>query len=261
MPTTPFSTSPNPTLLYQTAQIRATLAKIRFVVDYRQGLTALLGDVGMGKSTLLRLLHLEYELREDSRAILIPTPNYPSDFALLKGICREFGAAPKRSMTEQQDELTAFLFGCLERGTNTVVFIDEAQKLTTKMLELVRTLLNLETNDMKLIQIVLAGQLELRDRLNDPRQRAIRRRVLTPSLMDPLSPDETAEMIAFRCRTANVPNLFTADALTALYAETGGVPSLVLQVCMCAWEAALALDLRTIGAAEIRLALDAVRLE
>src|SRR5262249_42354479 len=65
MPTTPYTTSPNPALLYLTPSLKSTLAKVRFVLDYRQGLTAVLGDPGMGKSTLVRLLHLEYSLRDD----------------------------------------------------------------------------------------------------------------------------------------------------------------------------------------------------
>src|SRR3954468_1945366 len=101
MPTTPFTTSPNPALLYLTPSLKATLAKVRFVLDYRQGLTALLGDPGMGKSSLVRRLYLEYSLRDDCAAALIPSPNYPSDFGLLKGICGELKVAPKRSMVDQ----------------------------------------------------------------------------------------------------------------------------------------------------------------
>src|ERR1051325_11136268 len=229
MPTTPFTTSPNPTLLYLTPTLKSTIAKIRFVIEYRQGLTALLGDVGMGKSSIVRLLHLEYSLREDCASVLIPTPNYPSDFGLLKGICKELGVAPKRSMVEQEDELRGFLYQCIQDGRNCVVRIDEAQRLNTKMLELVRTMLNLETNSEKLIQIVLSGQLELRDRLKDPERKALRRRIMTPSLLAPLSPEETAEMIAYRCKQHDVPNLFTPEAVTEIYTLTGGVQSETLQ--------------------------------
>jgi general secretion pathway protein A len=260
MPSTPFTTSPNPTLLYLTPSLKSTIAKIRFVIEYRQGLTALLGDVGMGKSTIVRLLHLEYSLREDYASVLIPTPNYPSDFGLLKGICKELGVAPKRSMVEQEDELRAFLFTCIQEGRNCVVWIDEAQRLNTKMLELVRTMLNLETNSDKLIQIVLAGQLELRDRLKEPGRKALRRRIMTPSLLDPLSPEETAGVIDYRCRQAGEANTFTDEAVREIYASTGGVPSEVLKVCAVAYEAAKALEAKAITPDFVSMAVEAVEM-
>jgi general secretion pathway protein A len=260
MPETPFTTNPNPTLLFLTPGLRSTIAKIKFVIDYRQGLTALLGDVGMGKSSLVRLLHLEYSLREDCASVFIPTPNYPSDFGLLKGICKELGVAAKRSMVDQEDELRAFLFAALQEDRNTVIWIDEAQKLNSKMLELVRTLLNLETNEQKLIQVVLVGQLELLERLKEPARKALRRRILTPSLLSPLAPEEVSEVIAFRCKQGGVENLFKADAIERIYALTGGVPSEVLQICSVAWEAAKALEAKSITAEFIEMASEAVAL-
>ncbi len=86
----PFSISPNPFLLYLTPALQVTLEKVRFVVDSRQGLTAILGDVGLGKSTVIRYLFNEYDAREDVAATLIPSPNFPSEFAFLKKICADF---------------------------------------------------------------------------------------------------------------------------------------------------------------------------
>jgi general secretion pathway protein A len=257
MPTTPYTTSPNPALLYLTPSLKATLAKVRFVLDYRQGLTALLGDPGMGKSSLVRRLYLEYSLRDDCAAALIPSPNYPSDFGLLKGICGELKVPPKRSMVDQESALRDFLFECVEHGKNCVVFIDEAQRLSRNMLEIVRTLLNLETNEEKLIQVVLSGQLELRDRLKEPRSKALRSRIMTPSLLDPLAPEETAEMIAFRSEAGNVPNLFTSDAVKAIYTASGGVPRIVLAICAVAWTVAQAEELDRITPDIIDIALSA----
>jgi general secretion pathway protein A len=254
--TTPFSTNPNPALLYLTPALKATLAKIQFVIDYRQGLTALLGDIGMGKSTVIRRLHMDYSLRDDCAVALIPSPNFPSDFGLLKGICKELGVPPKRSMVEQEDALREYLFAALEADRGVVVFLDEAQRLTTKMLELVRTLLNLETNTTKLIQIVLSGQLELRDRLRDPARRALRSRIMTPSLLDPLAPDEMAAMIAFRCQQGGELNPFTPEALTALYAASGGIPRDTLKLCSIAWQGAKALGVTEIGPDLIEMAVE-----
>jgi general secretion pathway protein A len=106
------------------------------------------------------------------------------------------------------------------------------------MLELVRVLLNFETEDTKLIQIVLSGQLELRTKLMDESKKAIRSRIFAPSMLAPLSLVETREMIAFRCEQAQVSNPFSEASIDAIYANTGGVPREVLKVCAIAWDMA-----------------------
>src|ERR1044072_7088377 len=105
----PFSISPNPLLLYLTPALQVTLEKVRFVVDSRQGLTAILGDVGLGKSSIIRYLFNEYDAREDSAATLIPSPNFPSEFAFLKKICADFGLPARRSMADQENEVRKYL--------------------------------------------------------------------------------------------------------------------------------------------------------
>jgi general secretion pathway protein A len=232
----PFSTSPNPASMYLTPGLQSTLHKIKYVIDKRQGLTCVLGDVGMGKSTLVRLLFGEYSAREDVVACFIPTPSYSSDFAFLKGICADFKLPPKRSLYDQEQLLQGYLMERLIENRNVVVFLDEAQKLNGKMLEQVRSMLNFETNDAKMIQIVLAGQLELRDRLRSPDKKALRSRIFAPSILDALALDETCAMIAHRCQYAGIPNPFTDEIVEKIYAQTGGVPREVLKVCAMAYE-------------------------
>lgn len=231
----PFSISPNPNLLYLTSALRVTLEKVRFVVDSRQGLTAILGDVGLGKSTILRYLYNEYEAREDVASTMIPSPNFPSEFAFLKKICLDFGLPPRRSMSDHENELKAFLADLYAQDKTCVVFIDEAQRLPGPQLELVRTLLNFETDETKLLQVVLSAQLELRQKLMDRTKKALRSRIFAPSMLAPLSLSETREMIAFRCQQARVLDPFTTEAVEALYACTGGVPREVLKVAAVAW--------------------------
>lgn len=235
-PRQPFSISPNPSLLYLTPSLKSTIHKVRYVIDNRQGLTAILGDVGLGKSTVLRYLLGQHVGREDVVTALIPSPNFPSDFAFLKSLCGDFGLRPRRSMVDQEQELRGFLVNLYMEDKTAVVFIDESQRLTGKMLELVRVLLNFETEDTKLIQIVLAGQLELRTKLMDPSKKAIRSRIFAPSLLAPLSLAETREMIAFRCEQAQVANPFSDAVVDAVYSTTGGVPREVLKVCAVAWD-------------------------
>lgn len=231
----PFSISPNPLLLHLTPALQVTLEKVRFVLDSRQGLTAILGDVGLGKSSLVRYLFNEYDARDDCEATMIPSPNFPSEFAFLKKICADFGLPARRSMVDQENELRRFLIEKYTEDKVCVVFIDEAQRLPGRQLELVRTLLNFETDDTKLIQVVLSAQLELRVKLMDTSKKALRSRIFAPSMLAPLSLNETQEMVEFRCKQAGVHNAFGSDAIEELYTITGGVPREILKIAAVAW--------------------------
>jgi general secretion pathway protein A len=232
---TPFSISPNPNSLYLTDSLRAVVNKSKFTIDKRQGLTCILGDIGLGKSTILRFLHGDYSAREDTVTTLIPTPAFPSPFAMLKSICMDFKLEPERSFQKQQEALETFLQEKFVENKNVVIFIDEAQNVNNKQLELVRSLLNYETNTQKLIQIVLSGQLELKDRLSDKRNKAVASRVSTYSILSPLTLEETQEMIAHRCKFENITNPFTDSSVEKIYQVSGGVPRLVLKICAFAY--------------------------
>lgn len=232
---TPFSISPNPNSLYLTDSLRAVVHKSRFTIDKRQGLTCVLGDIGLGKSTILRFLYSDYSARENTVSTLIPTPNFPSPFAMLKSIAMDFKLEPERSFQKQQDALQSFLFETYAADKNVLIFIDEAQNINNKQLELVRSLLNYETNTQKLVQIVLSGQLELKDRLSDKRNKAVASRVSTYSILSPLTLDETREMIAHRCKFESIDNPFTNDAIEKIYQVSGGVPRSVLKICAFAY--------------------------
>lgn len=235
--TTPFSISPNPNSLYITPSLRAVLVKARFTIDKRQGLTcAALGDVGLGKSTVLRFLYGEYAARENVIATLIPTPKFPSIFAMLKYICGDFGIEPRRSFIAQQDSLQEWLLATYESGKNAVLFIDEAQLLDNQQLELIRGLLNYETNEHKLIQIALAGQLELREKLNTEKNKALYSRISTYSVLDPLTLEETVAMIEHRCKYVGIRNPFSKDAMERVYVNSKGIPRGILKLCALAYE-------------------------
>src|SRR4051812_20836350 len=102
--TSPFNASPNPALLHVTDSIRAVLHKVRTTVDDRLGLTTILGDIGVGKSTVLRMLYSEYDGKEDCEAVLIPMPNFKSEFAFLKAICMDFQVPIKKAQLNQERE-------------------------------------------------------------------------------------------------------------------------------------------------------------
>ncbi len=235
--TTPFSISPNPNSLYVTPSLKGVLAKARFTINKRQGLTcAALGDVGMGKSTVLRYLYGEYAAKDDYTTTLIPTPKFPTLFGMLKYICSDFEIEPKRSFVAQQDALQEFLLESYGNGKNVVLFIDEAQLLDNQQLELIRGFLNFETNEHKLIQIVLAGQLELRDKLNTEKNKALYSRISTYSMLDPLTPEETKAMIEHRCGYAGISNPFSDEAMETVYIKSKGIPRNILKLCALAYE-------------------------
>lgn len=226
-----FSLSPNPTLLYLTPALKAVIYQARGTIDRRQGLVALLADVGLGKSTIMRYLLSDYSAREDVLTVSVLTPQFTSTFALMKEICANFGLPAKRSLSAQQDLLFEHLAGQFQEGKNVVVFIDEAQMLKDELLEGIRGLLNFETNEEKLVQVVLAGQIELKARLNSERNRPLKSRIHSYALINPLTDKEMREMIEFRCRQNEVKNPFDAEAMAKIWDITKGIPRHALKIC------------------------------
>lgn len=184
---------------------------------------------------MVRYLFNDYDAREDVAATMIASPSFPSPFAFLKKICADFGVPAKRSFTAQEEALKGFLVELFAEDKLCVVFVDEAQRLPGPQLELVRTLLNFETDDTKLVQIVLAGQLELRQKLMDPTKKAIRSRIFAPSHLAALSLSETEDMLKFRCDKAGIDNPFAPASFQTIYTLTGGVPRDILKVAAVAY--------------------------
>ena len=219
----PFSLSPDPRYFYVSLQHKATLAKVTYATEQRQGLSVIFGDVGVGKTTVARRLFQIYRDREDYYTAYIPTPLYPSDFQFLKNICAEFGLRPKRSKLLQLAAFEEFLINAFKENKNVLLIIDESQGLIGPQFELTRQLLNFETNTQKLIQIVMIGQNELRNKLR--LKRALASRVATRSTLEPLHFDDTRSMINFRIMVAGRQDpLFTDDAITRIYDHSGGMP-------------------------------------
>lgn len=231
IPETVFSISPNPRFFYITPNIHAAIAKTQYVIRTGQGLTTIIGDVGLGKTSLLRLLYNEYIDDDSITAAFIVNPKQTSETAFLKAICTEFGVPTRRSQRETELELRDFL---VEKATNdktTVLFVDEAQQLKGAMLEQIRQLLNFETDDRKLLNVVLAGQVELRYKLADPSKRALVSRIAVSSTLDALTLEETQSLIEFRCNVAGVSSPFDKEAIEAIYSSSKGVPREVIKLC------------------------------
>jgi general secretion pathway protein A len=226
--------------------VQAAIAKTKYVIRSRQGLTTIIGDVGLGKTSLLRLLYNEYDDDDAYTTAFIVNPKQTSETAFLKAICTEFGVPTRRSQRETEYELRAFLIEQAQADRTVVLFVDEAQQLRGPMFEQIRQLLNYETDERKLFNVVMAGQVELRYRLADRSKRALVSRIAVSSSLDALTLDETAGMISFRCHVAGVKSPFEAEAITAIYNHSRGVPREAIKLCAMAVQYAVLNDLDTI---------------
>jgi general secretion pathway protein A len=224
----PFSVSPNPRYFYLSPIHRGILAKIDYVVDHKQGLTVIYGDIGTGKTSIARVL--VDRLSEKNHVVFITNPNFRSEMHMVKAISAEFGLTPKISLFAQMEELQAHLTEMYAEGKSPVVIIDEAQLMKGKQFEIIRQFSNFETNDTKLLQIIMAGQLELRNKLR--LKRALMSRVVITSTLQPLSLDELAEMILFRLTVAGGNgDIFRSESLQKIYEHSGGVPREAIKLC------------------------------
>lgn len=235
---TPFSISPNPATLFLTPSLKAALHKVRRTIDNRQGLSCILGDAGMGKSSVLRYLYGAYESESGVTAAFVTEPEISSPYAFVKSLCQVFKVAPRRSLLDQKNALKEFIFTEAEEGRNVVLLLDEAQGLDSAMLEIVRSFLNYETNNAKLLQIVMAGQLELRNRLKLKSNRALKSRIIMYSLLDPLSLSETKAMLRHRCEMVEIEVPFPDEVIQLIYDAAGGVPRDILRFCDGSYELA-----------------------
>jgi general secretion pathway protein A len=207
------------------------LFKVRYCIKAKQGLSLVVGDIGLGKSTLLRALHAEVAGRADAVTAFLPTAKFPTALTFLKRICDELGVTRRKASLDQQAELYQFLIDQAAASKTVVVFIDEAQLLDSDQLEMIRTLLNNESHTHKLVQFVLAGQLSLVKRLKSPKLRPLKARIVAPCSVNPLNLEESREMIRLRCENWGLANPFPALVFERMYQLTDGVPRILLRLC------------------------------
>lgn len=225
-----FSISPNPACMVQTTSVKGVLFKIRYCIRARQGLSMILGDVGMGKSSLLRVIYSEMSSRDDVVTTILHKTKFRTGLAMLKKICDDFGVPRKKSMLDQENAFDTFLKDRFANGKTVVLLIDEGQGINAECLEVIRSMLNYETNTHKLIQIVMAGQLDLAERLLQRKYRAIKSRIFAPCMVNPMTIDEARQLIEGRCEYWQIPIPFDAAVVERIYQRTDGVPRHVLNL-------------------------------
>jgi general secretion pathway protein A len=223
----PFSITPDPRYLYLSPRHADALAHLLYGISESGGFIQLTGEVGTGKTTLIRSV-LE-QLPEKAEVALILNPRQ-SPQELLQSVCEELRISlpQDRSAKALVDTLNAELLRANAADRRIVLIIDEAQTLSPELIEQVRLLTNLETPKQKLLQIILIGQPELRAMLARPEMRQVAQRVTGRYHLEPLSAQETASYVRHRLRVAGAQrDLFKRGALRQLYKESGGIPRLI----------------------------------
>lgn len=235
----PFSTSPDPDFFYRSISHETALKRLEIAIRLRRGLSLILGDVGVGKTSLMRTLLQTFKDEDDFIFHMILDPGYKSEFQFLQSLARLFNiTTPSKSALDFKEELEKYLFyQGVDRNKTIVLLIDEGQKITLENLEALRSLLNYETNEYKLLQLVIMTQVELLPRVK--RMRNFMDRIALKYTINPFDESETKKMIEFRLSQAGYSNrmpLFTDDAINLIYRITQGHPRKIAMICHDALE-------------------------
>ncbi len=255
----PFSITPDPRYVFLSERHRDALAHLLYGIGKggSGGFVQLTGEVGTGKTTLCRLL-LE-QLPENTHVALVLNPKL-SPVELLETICEELklDVGDRRgSLKGLVDTLNAYLLDAYAQGLRVVLIVDEAQELSVDALEQVRLLTNLETPTQKLLQIILLGQPELRDKLNQPELRQLAQRITARYHLTPLDRHETEAYVRHRIAVAGGPRVpFSRLGLRAIYQRSGGIPRLINVIADRALMAGFAREQESLGERLIDRAAD-----
>jgi general secretion pathway protein A len=253
----PFSTSPDPSFFYLSKEHRAAFCRLQIAISLKRGMSVILGDVGTGKTTLSRKLARILSSDENVDFHLILNPYFKTDkqfLSRLAGLMHiEMPARATGLDYMEAIERNLFKRGVEEHKT-IVLLIDEAQMLPDFVLEILRILLNYETNEEKILQLVLVGQMELLPRIS--RIGNFWDRIALKYVLNPLAEDEVREMIEFRVRQARLGGpddapLFTAGAIHAIWEHTQGYPRRLTMLCHNCLEALVMQDKRVVDEASV----------
>lgn len=249
----PFAITPDPRYLFMSERHGEGLAHLLYGVTDSGGFIQLTGEVGTGKTTLVRTLLSQLPAEVDVALILNPQVTV---LEFLQAICRELDIElpeQRNSTMALVDTLNRYLLDAHARGRRIILLVDEAQNLSEEVLEQLRLLTNLETARQKLLQIILIGQPELREILAQNSLRQLAQRVTGRYHLEPLSRDEAAHYIDHRMKVAGgLGEIFNERAKREVYRLSGGIPRIMNVICDRALLGAYSLESRTVDAALIR---------
>ncbi len=229
--TCPFGTSPDPRFLYMMPHTREALAGLEYGIAERKGFTVLTGEVGTGKTTLLRSALGSLGQQHVSTSFVFNPLLDPLDF--LEFVLTDFGLTPdSRTKSGMLLQLNRWLIERYRRQETCVVVVDEAQNLSWELLEEIRLLTNLESSSGKLLQIVLSGQPELEEKLRHPSVRQLRQRIFLWCRTQPLTLEQTGEYIVERLRIAGAnQTIFSPEAAQLVHRYSRGIPRTINLIC------------------------------
>jgi type II secretory pathway predicted ATPase ExeA len=229
----PFELTPNPRFLFTTPHHQEALSNLQFGLSTGKPLTVLIGEAGTGKTTLLRAA-LESDLCRHVKTTYISNPALKRD-EFIELLARNFqlSSSAAHSKAAMLSELEVALTELRHRGELIALVVDEAQALSDELLEEIRLLANIETNEQKLLPLVLAGQPELASRLNRPNLRQLKQRVSLRCEIHPLDLSETASYVATRIRAAGGEplKLFSREAIALIHERSRGIPRTISVIC------------------------------
>ncbi len=255
----PFSISPDPRFFFLSSQHKEALAKCQYAVRQRMGLAVIYGDVGTGKTTVARRLFQAFSDLADYKTAMIISPSLRTENALLREVMKEFGVQTKRSFADSRSAFQAFLAEQFGEKKTVVLMIDEAQTIKNPNFELIRALLNFETDQQKLLNIILLGQTELARKLDGRPE--LKSRVTIFGALSSLSRDDTEKMIRFRFQVAGGTQLpFTDAALDRIFRYSRGLPRMICTLCNTALTKAFTRKLRRVDEGMIEGAAEELRM-
>jgi general secretion pathway protein A len=229
----PFEITPDPSFLFPTTRHNEALASLYYGVTAHRGFVVLTGEVGTGKTLILRSLLGLLQRRDVAFALVFNPTLSPVEF--MRYIALDFGLqVAGKAKDELIHVLNAFLLQRHQKGLTTILVVDEAHHLSSEVLEEIRLLTNLETSQQKLLQIVLAGQPELDQKLDSHELRQLKQRIALRCHLDPLNAVETREYMRRRLQIAGANGavqIFSGPAIEAVYSHARGIPRLINTIC------------------------------
>jgi general secretion pathway protein A len=229
----PFEITPDPSFLFPTTRHNEALASLYYGVTAHRGFVVLTGEVGTGKTLILRSLLGLLQRRDVAFALIFNPTLSPLEF--MRYIALDFGLqVAGKAKDELIHVLNGFLLQRHQKGLTTILVVDEAHHLSPELLEEIRLLTNLETSQQKLLQIVLAGQPELDQKLDSHELRQLKQRIALRCHLDPLSLNETRDYMNRRLRIAGAAganHIFTGPATEVVFLHSQGIPRLINTIC------------------------------